>query len=194
VRPDRCQHRTVEGNSFSSTKKAEGQHRPGGKPVKMSSSQDSAAQDPSPQLPTTSSSAPNEANASSIPPRESTDADMSREPGSTVGPQRGGCKTRSRGLSLYPLALRGAPGDGLVARTWYTETMAGERSGFTQSKPSHPEQAREPVLEEKMTAPAGTRQVSPWIQHLLFIFQNKLHYFCSRLIITAAHGLSSCPR
>lgn len=79
---------------------------------------------------------------------------------------------------LCALALRGAPGDSLAACTRCTENTAGECLGFTQSKPHYPEQAWEPALEEKMTASAGIGQVSPWIQHLLFMVQNKLHYFC----------------
>lgn len=184
---------------FSSRKKVEGQHGPGRKSAKMSSSRDGALQEPALQraaITSPNSSAPSQATFSSISPLESTDTKVSGEPGSLVGPRLGGSKDRSRELIsrlFATLLFRGTHRDSLVVWMWCMETMAGQCLGFSQFKPFYPKEAQEPVLEKKMTVPAGTGQVSPWIQHLLFMFQNKLHYFCSRLIITSACRLSSCP-
>ena len=163
----------------------------------MSSSRDGAPREPARRLAALTppnSSAPNQATSSSTSP-ESTDAEVSGGAWVTTGTKAWRWQGQKQGVdiqALCPHALIGVPGDKLVACTWCTETTPGECLGFTQSKPCHPDQAREPVSEEKMTAPAGTGQVSPWIQHLLFMFQNKLHYFCSRLIVTPARRLSSC--
>lgn len=68
--------------------------------------------------------------------------------------------------ALCPLAVRGAPKDSLLPVCGHGKHIFGFYP--VQALP-HPEQAWEPVWEEKVPAAAGPGQDSPWIQHFLFM-------------------------
>lgn len=66
---------------------------------------------------------------------------------------------------LFVLLLLGKP----PGTAWYLYVGTENPFRFFPDQALlHPGQAWDPVLEEKVPAPAGPRQVSPWIQHLHF--------------------------